>query len=367
VVIRKIGIRTCFQFFLLITRLLKGHSFIMDAKHHASRNDSKAFGNHPPYFALLCEYFATFAVNAEPETAKFAKTDAKLRKAWFKCLILAGLVLFFVSLPARAQQPAKPIQAPNSRPRTANAPSKTSTTTPANPSTPSPSISSSSNDPQQLLAAGQAAQAQGRFEEAVRIYNRVIALSANQPRTAALAHFRIGNAYMAQGKFGNAQVAFERAVALNPTDAESYNNLGEALGELKQYPRAIENFNRALALDPKLLKAKYNQAVSYDRMGNFRYSEFVFRSLIKSSPNYSLAYDGLAVTLSKAGRAKEAITFHEKAIALDPREPSYYFNCAISYLMMGNTAKALEQQEKLKAIDPAIADRLASVIVKRQM
>ena len=109
----------------------------------------------------------------------------------------------------------------------------------------------------------------------------------------------------------------ERAIALNPTDAESYNNLGEALGELKQYPRALEAFNKAISLDQKLLKAKYNQAVSYDRMGNFRYSEFVFRSLIKSSPHYSLSYDGLAVTLSKAGRAKEAIAFHEKAIALD--------------------------------------------------
>jgi tetratricopeptide (TPR) repeat protein len=222
-------------------------------------------------------------------------------------------------------------------------------------------------DAPQLLAAGQAAQDQKRFDEAIRIYNRVIAMSPNQPRIAALAHFRIGNVLMAQGKFGNAQAAFERAVTLNPSDAESYNNLGEALGELKQYPRALESFNRAISLDQKLIKAKYNQAVSYDRMGNFRYSEFVFRNLIKANPQYSLAYDGLAVTLSKAGRAKDAIAFHERAIALDPREPSYYYNCAISYLMQGNTAKALEQQEKLRALDPAVADRLASVIVKHQM
>ena len=136
---------------------------------------------------------------------------------------------------------------------------------------------------------------------------------------------------------------------------------------MKQYPRAIEVFSKAFVLDPTLLKAKYNQGVSYDRMRNFRYSEFVFRNLIKSSPEYSLAYDGLAVTLSKAGRAKEAIAFHEKAIALGPQDPSYYYNLAISYLMLGNTAKAFEQQDKLKAIDPLIADRLASVIVKRQM
>ena len=143
--------------------------------------------------------------------------------------------------------------------------------------------------------------------------------------------------------------------------------MGEALGELKQFPRAIDAFNKAVGLDPALLKAKYNQAITYDRMKNFRYSEFVFRNLIKNNPTYALAYDGLAVTLSKAGRAKEALPLHEKAIALSPQEGSYYYNYAISNLMLGNTAKALEQQEKLKSIDPLIADRLASMIVKHQM
>ena len=268
-------------------------------------------------------------------------------------IILTGLFLASFAVHAAAQQSTRP--ATKGLPKTATTPQ----TKPASTTAP--------NEIQQLLTAGQTAHDQGRFEEAIRNFNRVIALSTNQPRNAAIANLMIGNAYMAQGKFGNAEVAFERAVTLNPTSAESYNNLGEALGELKQYPRALDAFNKAISLDQKLLKAKYNQAVSYDRMGNFRYSEFVFRNLIKNSPNYSLSYDGLAVTLSKAGRAKEAIAFHEKAIALDPQEPSYYFNCAISYLMMGNTAKAMEQQAKLKALDPAIADRLASVIVKHQM
>jgi tetratricopeptide (TPR) repeat protein len=337
----------------------------MDANNEARAKASEARGGCAVFFVALREYFATFAVGAVGFTAKNAKEDAKLGKGLFGCLILLGLLMVLVGPQATAQQGTKILPGAIKRPRTATAPSRTSTTTQAR--LPSSASSSSVNDPQQLLAAGQAAQQQGRFEEALRTYNRVVALSTNQPRVAATAQFRIGNIYMTQGKFGNAEFAFERAVALNPGDAESYNNLGEALGELKQYPRALEAFNRAISLDQKLLKAKYNQAVSYDRMGNFRYSEFVFRSLIKSNPGYSLSYDGLAVTLSKAGRAKEAIAYHEKAIALDPREPSYYFNCAISYLMMGNTPKALEQQEKLKAIDLAIANRLASVIVKHQM
>lgn len=268
-------------------------------------------------------------------------------------MFFAALLLTVAGCPAIAQQPAKRAGA---TPRSVLP--KTQPTT---------SSSVTGNDPQQLLTAAQTAHRERRFDEALLRYNRVITLTNNRGPLAADANFGVGNINMAQGKFGNAQVAFERAIAINPSDAESYNYLGEALGELKQYPRALEALNRAVSLDQKLLKAKYNQAVTYGRMGNFRYSEFVFRNLIKNNPNYSLSYDGLAVTLSKAGRAKEAIAFHEKAIALDPREPSYYFNYAISYLMLGNTAKAMEQQEKLKAIDPSIADRLASVIVKRQM
>ena len=232
---------------------------------------------------------------------------------------------------------------------------------------PAPVKASPVGEVDKLLASGQDAHQAGRFAEAIAAFNRVIALSAGKPQTAAVASFLIGNVNMTQRKFGNAEIAYERATTLNPGYADAWNNLGEARGELKQFPRAIEAFTKAIALDPNLLKARYNQAVTYDRMKNFRYSEFVFRNIIKSNPKYSLAYDGLAVTLSKAGRAKEALALHEKAIALKPEEPSYYFNYAISNLMLGNTTKAMEQQQKLKSIDPLVAEQLASVIVKRQM
>ena len=286
--------------------------------------------------------------------------------------VLASVCLICLAVEAVAQQTAPTIlrtnqgKTPTQRPVNKTPPIQSRPTSPK-PTVNVPASPVGSNDPQQLLAAGQIAVDQNRFDDALRLYNRAIALSANKPQIAAMAHLKIGNSYMVQRKFENAVFGFERAIQLNPGYAEAYNNLGEALGELKQYPRAIEMFGKAAVLDPTLLKAKYNQAVSYDRMRNFRYSEFVFRNLIKSNPTYSLAYDGLAVTLSKAGRGKEAIAMHEKAIALAPSDPSYYFNLAISYLMLGNTAKASEQQEKLKAIDPAIADRLASVIIKRQM
>lgn len=262
----------------------------------------------------------------------------------------AGAVVLLLCFHVFAQQPA------TSRTRVTPKPTAAKT-----------GLNGAGTDVDKLLAAGQDAQQAGRFDEAISAFNRVMAMSANRPETAAVASYLIGNVNMTQRKFGNAQLAYERATTLNPNYAEAWNGLGEALGELKQFSRAIEAFNKAVGLDSTLLKAKYNQGITYDRMKNFRYSEFVFRNLIKNNPTYALAYDGLAVTLSKGGRAKEAIPLHEKAIALAPQEPSFYFNYAISNLMLGNTAKALEQREKLKTLDPVIADRLASMIIKHQM
>src|SRR5436190_14331556 len=220
---------------------------------------------------------------------------------------------------------------------------------------------------QQLLITGQNYFDKGRFDDALRVYSQVIALALKDPKAGAIANLRIGSIYLAQRKTDNAVVSFQRAITLTPDMAEAHNYLGEALGELKQYTRAIQLFSRAVALDPQLLWARYNMGVTYARMGNSKYSEFVFRALIRNSPGYSLGYDGLAVTLSRSGRAKEAIPLHEKAISLEPNEPSYYYNLGLSYLMLGNTEKALEQQEKLRMIDTRVADQLASVIIKRQL
>lgn len=230
-----------------------------------------------------------------------------------------------------------------------------------------PKGNSTVNETQQLLASGQIAQDQGRFDDALRSYSRALGLSLRDPKTGATASMKMGSVYLAQRKLDNAIASFQRAISLNPASAEANNYLGESLGELKQYGRAMESFNRALVLDPTLLRARYNQGVTYARMGNSKYSEFVFRGLIKSSPDYSLGYDGLAVTLSRSGRAKEAIVLHEKAISLSPQEPSYYYNLGLSYLILGDTPKALEQQLKLQRIDPRVADHLASVIIKRRM
>jgi tetratricopeptide (TPR) repeat protein len=153
---------------------------------------------------------------------------------------------------------------------------------------------------------------------------------------------------------------------LDPSSAEAQNNLGEALGELKQYQSALGAFQQAVSLDGTYVKARYNMGVTYDKLGQLKYAEFVYRILIRDHPDFALAYDSLAVTLSKSGRAREALPFHQKAINLNPNDPSFYYNSAVSFLILGDLKNAEEQKEKLQAIDPAMAQHLSTVIAKHR-
>ena len=219
---------------------------------------------------------------------------------------------------------------------------------------------------QRLTRVAQVAEQQGRFDDAIKAYQTITVVAASSPQTAARAQISAGNIYMMTGKFEAAANAFRKAIGLDPNSAEAVNNLGEALGELKQYQPALAAFQKAVALDGTYLKARYNMGVTYDRLGQMKYAEFIYRILIRDFPNFALAYDSLAVALSKSGRAREAISFHEKAISLAAKDPSFYYNFAVTYLVLGDLRRAQEQQQRLRSLDPAMAEHLAAVIAKHQ-
>jgi tetratricopeptide (TPR) repeat protein len=226
------------------------------------------------------------------------------------------------------------------------------------------------NDPareaQRLTRVAQVAEQQARYIDAIKAYETIAVIAKGSPKIAAAALLNAGNIYMGIGKLTDAVASFRASLALDAGSAAAQNNLGEALGEMKQYQAALKAFQQAIALDSGYIKARYNMGVTYDKLGQLKYAEFVYRILIRDHPDFALAYDGMAVTLSKSGRSREAIPFHQKATTLSPKDPSFHFNFAISYLMLGDVKNAQEQQQQLQAIDPNMAQHLGTAIARRR-
>jgi tetratricopeptide (TPR) repeat protein len=64
------------------------------------------------------------------------------------------------------------------------------------------------------------------------------------------------------GDQGRAIADHDRAIALNPDFAVTYNNRGVARNLRSEYDRAIIDFDKALALDPGLAEAYLNRGIA---------------------------------------------------------------------------------------------------------
>lgn len=219
---------------------------------------------------------------------------------------------------------------------------------------------------QRLTRVAQTAEQQNRYEDAIKAYETIAIIAKGSPTIASSALVDAGSLYMRSGRFDKAANAFRSASAFNPNSAVAQNNLGEALGEMKQYQAALRAFQQAVNLDGSFVRARYNMGVTYDRLGQARYAEFVYRILIREHPDFPLAWDSLAVTLSRSGRARDATAYHQKAISLNPTDPTFHYNAAVSYLMLGDIRNAQEQKRQVEKMDPAMAEHLAVMIAKRQ-
>jgi len=85
-------------------------------------------------------------------------------------------------------------------------------------------------------------------------------LLANGPVPSATSDQEIafGIEVARKGLWNEARFRFERAVALNPDDAEALNNLGVALEQQGEFARAKEAFEKALKIAPSSLYIQQN-------------------------------------------------------------------------------------------------------------
>jgi tetratricopeptide (TPR) repeat protein len=112
------------------------------------------------------------------------------------------------------------------------------------------------DDPEELFAAAEAAEAEGRAREAADLYRRCLAVDPGD----ALAAFNRANCLRALGEPHEAARDYLRAAKLDRGFVEAWFNLGCLAAERGAGTAARRHFGRALALDPGYADAVYNLA-----------------------------------------------------------------------------------------------------------
>ena len=136
------------------------------------------------------------------------------------------------------------------------------------------------DDPDALIALGNAYTVAGRRPEALRTFTHLIAVDPNN----GLAYEDIGVGELQVKEYAAAEASLRHAIRIDPNLAGAHTALGVVLASTGRKPEAIDEWNRAVALDATDFNALFN----------------------------------LTINLAEAGRSGEARTFGERFIATAP-------------------------------------------------
>lgn len=93
---------------------------------------------------------------------------------------------------------------------------------------------------------------------------------ADNPATAAGAHYLLGRVAMQDDQLNDAAVHLQRAVTLNPRNADAWAELGLVYTRQEHYAEAQKTLDRAIALDPEGFLPNLNLLVLYQRSKDTR-------------------------------------------------------------------------------------------------
>lgn len=105
---------------------------------------------------------------------------------------------------------------------------------------------------------------QSRFDEAIPILRRVVALR----RWNEIAWFDLGTALAMKKQYPEARAALERSVELDPPHAQAHLNLGRVLLDLGELDNAEAESRRATELDPRLAEGWTNLLAILQKRGD---------------------------------------------------------------------------------------------------
>jgi TolB-like protein/Flp pilus assembly protein TadD len=144
--------------------------------------------------------------------------------------------------------------------------------------------------------------------------------------------------------WAGAEKEYQRAIALNPNDAQTHQGYGQLLGTMKRQNWVTE-VQRALELDP--VSPFYGGGGWY--LDNGQYDLFIERQRqrLELDPDFPDAYVALGRVYTLKGMYEEAIGYRQKAADLSGRAPGPLSALAYTYGVSGKRKDALKILQQL--------------------
>jgi Flp pilus assembly protein TadD len=166
----------------------------------------------------------------------------------------------------------------------------------------------------------------------------------------------LGAIFGQAGNMDDSLLAIQKAVEIDPKDANSYSNLSVTLRILGRFLEAEESCRQAIILKPDFAEAHSNLGVILSFLGNLEQAEVSCRQAIILKPSFAEGHENLANTLNALGRLDLAEASHRQAISLKPGYAIAHSNLGGTLKDLGRMLEAEASCRQAIALKPNLAD-----------
>ena len=203
---------------------------------------------------------------------------------------------------------------------------------------PSPTATLSSSDHVEL---GIEYAEKDELQKAIAEFERAIELDPNN----ADAYRNLGTVTYRSGRAEDAMTAYEQAVELNPNHGEAYGDLTWVYIELGKLPEAIVAGEKAVELAPDYAAAHNNLGIAYARQDRIEEAIGEYQEAIRLNPNDADAHKNLGNAYLSQDLLDDAIDAYQEAIRIEPEYAGAHKNLGIAYLKQDRIEEAITEFE----------------------
>ncbi len=192
---------------------------------------------------------------------------------------------------------------------------------------------------------------EGDAKKALSEFERALALDPHN----AEALLNISAIHQGEGKSELAEYFVQRALAVDPNSPGALAQLAEIRRDQGDLDEAIRLFGEALAIDDSQPFLFMGAGDVLQRAGRYEEAVQAFRHVLELEPDSFKARYNLGVTYSNMGRVDEAIAIYEEALERAPKDievPAARNNLGAILLARGEKDRALEHFEAALAAAP---------------
>ncbi|MBN2315394.1 MAG: tetratricopeptide repeat protein, partial [Sedimentisphaerales bacterium] len=178
----------------------------------------------------------------------------------------------------------------------------------------------------------------GDADNAIQEYQKALELNPNN----AEAHLKLGFLfYNVKQKHQEGMAHYRTALQLNPDDPRIHHDLGMALFHQRQFDQAVDHLSKALERMPNGIDVQYTavnmrqhlgQALFY--AGKFDEATRYLSEAVRLAPANAEAHYSLATASAAQGNITQALQHYTKAVELKPgidRSPTLHYLLAMKY------------------------------------